>query len=161
MFDRIGLVAAAFLLAAPVAHAQEDTEAARIAMAQEYIDMTLEEMTAESMAEAAAGPVVRQIRLTDPTVTEEQIRRIELLVGAEMAAINQEIVATTAPDLAAIMTLEELTALRDFYASDIGRSVMLKMPQYLRAYQPRVMEAMNGRYNAMNAGIIDILNDDE
>ncbi|MBB5516117.1 hypothetical protein FHS89_002143 [Rubricella aquisinus] len=161
MFDRIGLAAAAFLLLTPAAHAQEDTQAARLAMAQEYIDMTLGEMSGESMAEAAAGPVVRQIRLTDPTVTEDQIRRIELLVGAEMAAINQEIVATTAPDLAAIMTLDELTALRDFYASDLGRSVMLKMPQYLRAYQPRVMEAMNARYNAMNAGIIDILNDDE
>jgi hypothetical protein len=161
MFNRIALATAAALLLTPMAHADEATDAERLAVAQNYIDMTLEDMSAESMARAAAGPVVRQIRLTDPTVTEEQIRQIELLVGAEMAAINREIVATTAPDLAAIMTLEELTALRDFYASDVGRSVMLKMPQYLRAYQPRVMEAMNGRYNQMNAGIIDILNDDE
>lgn len=160
MLHRITLAAATALLLTHGAMAQDDTLDARIAVAQSYIDMTLDEMTPEGMADAAAGPVIRQLRLTSPSITEDQVNRIELMIGTEMAQINRDVVSQTAGDLAAVMTLEELTALRDFYASEVGRAVMTKMPDYLRSYQPQVMEAMNGRYNQINAAIITILNEE-
>lgn len=43
------------------------------------------------------------------------------------------------PDVMAdIYTLEELEALRDFYATPVGRAVMMKLPRIMEAIQPQM-----------------------
>jgi hypothetical protein len=41
--------------------------------------------------------------------------------------------------MADILTLPEIEALRDFYASANGRAVMMKLPDILAAQQPQIM----------------------
>ena len=49
-----------------------------------------------------------------------------------------------APIMADLMTLAEITALRDFYQTPEGRAVMLKLPRLVEAQQPQVMALISG-----------------
>lgn len=41
--------------------------------------------------------------------------------------------------MADMLTLDEIRALRDFYATDLGRAVMMKMPDIMAKQQPAIM----------------------
>ena len=60
--------------------------------------------------------------------------------------------------MADMMTLAEITALRDFYATPEGRSVMAKLPQLVAAQQPGVMALVNDTMPGLMPEVLAIIN---
>jgi hypothetical protein len=58
------------------------------------------------------------------------------------------------------MTLAEITALRDFYATPEGKSVMAKLPQLTAAQQPGVMALVNDNMTALMPQVLAIINNE-
>ncbi|MGB0498545.1 MAG: DUF2059 domain-containing protein [Rubricella sp.] len=159
---RAALIALAILAAAPsTAQVVDPLRAERIAVAQDYIALSMEEMTPEAMAEASAGPVIEQLRLTNPSMTDAQEARIRTIFGEELAEISRAAMQEMAAPMADIFTLEELVALRDFYADETGRAVMRKMPDFFAAMQPMVLEGMQAEMVRINNRILGVLSEEQ
>ena len=82
------------------------------------------------------------------------------LFGTELAEIMRDVMSDQAQVAADIYTLEELTLLKDLYTSPIGRSVLAKNAEFVRAYQPQVVEEMRSRMPRLNAEILEIVGDE-
>ena len=60
--------------------------------------------------------------------------------------------------MADMMTLAEITALRDFYATPEGKSVMAKLPQLTAAQQPGIVQLINGNMETLMPQVLVIIN---
>jgi len=60
--------------------------------------------------------------------------------------------------MADMMTLAEITALRDFYATPEGRSVMAKLPQLSAAQQPGIIALIDGNMEQLMPKVLAIVN---
>ena len=60
--------------------------------------------------------------------------------------------------MADIMTLAEITALRDFYATPEGRSVMVKLPQLAAAQQPGFAKLLEEKMGPLMPQVLAIIN---
>ena len=60
--------------------------------------------------------------------------------------------------MADMMTLAEITALRDFYATPEGKSVMAKLPQLTAAQQPGMMALINDKMQGLMPQVLAIVN---
>lgn len=128
------------VLAAPLgAFAQEDTRDARLEVAREYSARAMEDMDMGAMIQTMYQPIVDQARAAGQTVSEDQIERLDALYQEVFAPEMQRIMEGQPEIMADLFTLPELEALSEFYASDVGRSVMTKMPQVMQSVQPEIM----------------------
>ena len=59
--------------------------------------------------------------------------------------------------MADLLTLEEIIALRDFYATPEGRSVLRKLPDILARQQPQIMALVQESLPAILPRIMEIL----
>ena len=60
--------------------------------------------------------------------------------------------------MADMFTLAEITALRDFYATPEGKSVMSKLPQLTAAQQPGMMALINDKMTGLMPQVLAIVN---
>ncbi|MCX7289133.1 MAG: DUF2059 domain-containing protein [Rhodobacterales bacterium] len=60
--------------------------------------------------------------------------------------------------MADMMTLGEITALRDFYATPEGRSAMAKLPQLTAAQQPGVAKLIEEKMGPLMPQVLAIIN---
>jgi hypothetical protein len=60
--------------------------------------------------------------------------------------------------MADMFTLGEITALRDFYATPEGRSVMAKLPQLTAAQQPGMVALINDQMTGLMPKVLAIVN---
>lgn len=118
---------------------QAETREERLAVATDYIEATLADMDMAAIIATMWGPVVQQVEASGATVTQAQRDALQALYMREFEEPMFGIMRAQPDVLADIMTLDELTALRDFYATDEGRSAMMKLPQLMAAQQPLVM----------------------
>lgn len=127
-------------LMAPIhAHAQDD-RAARLAVAKDYVTSTVADMDMARVIQQMWRPLVPQIEgSTGKTLTPEQLTQIDALYQETFADKLLEIMSSQDEIMADLLTLEEIEALRDFYASENGRAVMLKLPDILAKQQPAIM----------------------
>ncbi|MEL6124919.1 MAG: hypothetical protein AAFR57_00820 [Pseudomonadota bacterium] len=152
------LVAVGLLAAGPVL-GQED-RAARVALAEEYIALAVEDITVEQFSGSTADGVVDQLRGLNADLSGDKEARVRTLFGTELAEIMRDVMSDQAQVAADIYTLEELTLLKDLYTSPIGRSVLAKNAEFVRAYQPQVVEEMRSRMPRLNAEILEIVGDE-
>ena len=133
--------AAALVLGVAVlpAWAQDDL-AERKAVAAEYLGMSLDATTVEAMSAQGAGMLLAEIERRQPQLYAQKAERLNDLVTASMAQNMRDAMIGLDDDMAQVISLEELTALRDFYASSEGRSVMGKMPAFMAEVMPRIMQ---------------------
>jgi hypothetical protein len=147
-----------FLLAALPFSATADEREARVAVAKEYVDMALADFDMDGLVATMWAPVVAQVEASGVAVTDDQRKAIDALYKetfvVPMAALMQE----QSGLMADMMTLEEITALRDFYATPAGRSVMAKLPQLSQAQQPGLMQLINEKMPALMPQVLDIVN---
>jgi len=142
---RLALATALCLVTALPLHAQEDTREARLAVAEAYVEATLEDMDMAAVVRTMYLPLVDQFRAQGMPITDAQVAELDALYQAQMAGPMAEIMRQQPETMANIMTLEEITALRDFYATPVGRSVMMRLPEILSAQQPQIMAMVEGR----------------
>ena len=132
---------AATFLSCP-AFAQDETYDARIAIAREYVDASIADIDMYTFIQQLWIPVIQQMKSSGIQLSADQISQIEKLYLDTLTEPMLDIMRQQEVLMAELMTLEELTALRDFYNSEQGRAVMMKMPQLSQRQQPMIAEMM-------------------
>lgn len=145
------------LLALPfpaIAETRED----RVAAAQEYVDLALQGFDMAAMIETMYQPILQQVASGGATLTDEQVAQIRQLYLDTFTEPMTKLMQDQSGLMADMFTLAEITALRDFYATPEGRSVMAKLPQLTAAQQPGVMALINANMEGLMPQVISIIN---
>lgn len=116
-----------------------DSREERLSVATEYVEATLEDMDMPAVIKTMWIPLVQQVESTGQTLIPEQLDEIDALYQATFSEPMFEIMRAQIEVMAEILSLEEITALRDFYATEHGRSAMRKLPQMMERQQPMIM----------------------
>ena len=149
------------LLAALVAlplPALAETRDDRVAVATEYVDLALQGFDMGAVIETMYQPVLQQVAAGGQTLTEDQVAQIRKLYIDTFTDPMTTLMRDQSQIMADLMTLAEITALRDFYATPEGRSVLAKLPQLTAAQQPGVMQLINDNMTALMPQVLAIIN---
>jgi uncharacterized protein len=120
-----------------------ETREERLAVAEEYTAQMVADMDMAAMIATMWKPIVDQQESLGNPVNDGQKERLQTLYLDLMTEPMRQIMLDQAPVMADLMTLEEITALRDFYATPVGKSVMLKLPRLVEAQQPQIMAVIS------------------
>lgn len=134
---RLALTAlTALTLAAP---ATAETRNERLAAARDYVVRAVADMDLDEIVRSMWRPAVDSIEAAGQTVTPSQRDRIADLYSEVYTERLRRLMLNQDQLMADLMTLDEIEALRDFYATPEGRSVMQKLPKVLNAQQPEII----------------------
>ncbi|MFB9151123.1 DUF2059 domain-containing protein [Roseovarius ramblicola] len=136
-------------------HAETDREA-RLSVARDYVEASMADMDIQDFIRQLWQPMVQQMAANRQELSPAQIADIEVLFSDELTAPLTEVMHRQDEILADLLTLEELTALRDFYTSEHGGAVMRKMPQLARAQQPMISRVLQDAMPRMMPRIEEI-----
>jgi hypothetical protein len=136
----LAATAAAFL-SCP-AFAQDETYDARLTIAKEYVEASMADVDMYSFIQQLWIPVIQQMKNSGIQLSTDQISQIETLYLDTLTEPMLNVMRQQEVLMAELMTIEELTALRDFYNSEHGRAVMQKMPELSQLQQPMIAEMM-------------------
>jgi hypothetical protein len=146
--------ALALCLALP-AHAETDREA-RLAVARDYVEASMADMNIQEFIRQIWQPMVQQMAANRQALSPAQVADIEALFSEELTAPLTEVMRRQDENLADLLTLEELTALHDFYTSEHGGAVMRKMPRLAQAQQPMISAVLQDAMPRMMPRIEEI-----
>ena len=145
------------LLALPLP-ALAETREERVAVATEYVDLALQGFDMAAVIENMSQPILQQVAAGGATLTDDQVSKIRQLYLDTFTGPMTALMRDQAQIMADMMTLGEITALRDFYATPEGRSVLAKLPQLTAAQQPGVMALINDKMTGLMPQVLAIVN---
>ena len=148
----------AALLALPLPALAEETREERMAVASDYVELALQGFDMAAMIETMYQPILQQVAAGGATLTEAQVAQIRQLYLDTFTEPLTKLMRDQAGIMADMMTLAEITALRDFYATPEGRSVMAKLPQLTAAQQPGMMALINDKMAGLMPQVLAIVN---
>ena len=148
-------LAALLLLPLPVL---SETREERVAVAAEYVDLALQGFDMPAVIETMYQPILQQVAAGGQTLTEAQVAQIRALYLDTFTQPMTDLMREQAEIMADLMTLAEITALRDFYATPEGRSVMAKLPQLSAAQQPGLVALVNETSAGLMPQVVAIIN---
>jgi uncharacterized protein len=138
-----------------------ETREERVAVAKEYVEMAVAGFDMAALIDTMWAPIVQQVEAGGQTLAPEQIAKIKALYfetfNEPMLTLMREQSAT----MADVMTLSEITALRDFYATPEGRSVMTKLPQLTAAQQPAIQKLITEKIEGLMPQVLAIINGED
>lgn len=147
--------ALALLLPLPaLAETRED----RVAAAQEYVELALAGFDMAAVIETMYQPLLQQVAAGGQTLSDDQVMQIRQLYLDTFTDPMLSLMREQSQIMADIMTLGEITALRDFYATPEGKSVMAKLPQLTAAQQPGVMQLVNDKMAGLMPQVLAVIN---
>jgi len=149
----------AALLALPLP-ALSDTREERVAAAADYIELALAGFDMAAIIETMYQPILQQVAAGGQTLSDAQVEAIRTLYLDTFTDPMFALMRDQAEIVADIMTLAEITALRDFYATPEGKSVMAKLPQLTAAQQPGVMALITDKMDGLMPQVLAIINGD-
>ncbi len=129
-----------------------------MAVAAEYVDLALEGFDMPAMIETMYQPILQQVEAGGATLTEAQVAQIRQLYLDTFTEPLTTLMRDQAGIMADMMTLAEITALRDFYATPEGRSVMAKLPALTAAQQPGMMALINDKMTGLMPQVLAVVN---
>jgi hypothetical protein len=147
----------AVLLALPLP-ALAETREERIAVADEYVTLALTDFDMAAVIDTMWQPIIQQAEAAGQPVSPEQRDKIKALYTDAFTVPMTDLMKEQSAIMADVMTLAEITALRDFYATPEGRSAMAKLPQLTAAQQPGLMKLVNDKVTGLMPQVIAILN---
>lgn len=106
------------------ARAQDNLDPARLALAREVLNLTRAAETIENMAPSMVQQQMQMIESMENSLTAEQKAAVESAVSAFMDSFSQYfpvLMDEMAKLYAAKFSVADLSALKDFYQSDVGR----------------------------------------
>jgi hypothetical protein len=145
------------LLALPLP-ALADTREERIAVAQDYVDLALQGFDMAALIQTMYQPILQQVAAGGQTLSEEQVAQIRQLYLDTFTDQLTKLMQDQSEIMADMFTLGEITALRDFYATPEGRSVMAKLPQLTAAQQPGMVALINDQMTGLMPKVLAIVN---
>lgn len=149
--------ALALLLALPLP-ALAETRDERVAAAAEYVDLALDGFDMTAMIETMYQPILQQVAAGGQDLTDAQVAQIRQLYLDTFTDPLTTLLRDQAGIMADMMTLAEITALRDFYATPEGKSVMAKLPQLTAAQQPGIIALINDNMESLMPQVLGIIN---
>lgn len=149
------VLAAVLALSTP---ALSETRDERVAVASEYVELALAAFDMGAVIETMYQPILQQVAAGGQTLSEAQVGEIRQLYLDTFTEPMFALMRDQSEIMADIMTLAEITALRDFYATPEGRSVMAKLPQLTAAQQPGMMALINDRMQGLMPRVLAIIN---
>jgi hypothetical protein len=155
--DVVKLLSLLALLVLPLPVLAETREE-RVAVATEYVDLALEGFDMGAVIDTMYQPILQQVAAGGQTLTEAQVAQIRQLYVDTFSDPMTALMRDQAQIMADMMTLGEITALRDFYATAEGRSVLAKLPQLTAAQQPGVMALINDKMTGLMPQVLAIVN---
>ena len=139
--------------------AQAETREERLAAAEEYVEQSLQAFDMDALITTMYQPVALTAAQEGNIISPDEEAEILQLYRDTFTGPMTDLMRAQAPMMADIMTLAEITALRDFYATPEGRSVMAKLPQVIAQQQPQVMELLNSTMSDLMPRLKQIIGD--
>lgn len=154
------LLASSLTLAGPLAagDAEDAAYQERLAAARAYVEMSMQDVEMARIVEQmwrGALPQFRQI--AGGPLTEQQMTDLQALYMEVFEAPMRDVMRDQDKLMADLLSLEEIAALRDFYATPEGRSVMRKLPDILARQQPQIMALVQSSLPQILPRVRDIL----
>jgi len=150
------MIAVALAAALPFG-AWAETRAERLALAQQHIQTTMEDMDMSKVIEQMWRPIVPQIEASGTKLNADQLERIRVLYSDMFTEPMTGLMLRQADLMADMMTLDEIAALNEFYSTPLGRSVMRKLPDVIGAQQPMILEMVQSRQGELMSGLQEIV----
>ncbi|MDZ4086124.1 MAG: DUF2059 domain-containing protein [Tabrizicola sp.] len=147
----------AIMLALPLP-AMAETREDRVAAAAEYIELALDGFDMTAIIETMYQPILQQVAAGGQSLTDAQVAQIRQLYLDTFTEPMTTLMRDQAGIMADMMTLAEITALRDFYATPEGKSVMAKLPQLTAAQQPGMIALINDTMESLMPQVLGIIN---
>ena len=147
----------AALLALPLP-ALSETREERVAVAKDYVELALSGFDMAAVIETMYQPILQQVAAGGQSLSEDQVGQIRKLYLDTFTEPMFTLMRQQSDIMADLMTLAEITALRDFYATPEGKSVMSKLPQLTAAQQPGIIELVNGNMETVMPKVLAIIN---
>jgi hypothetical protein len=147
----------ALALALPLP-ALAETREERLAIATEYVDLALQGFDMRAVINSLSQPILMQVSAAGQKLTDAQMAEIDKLYSDAFTAPLTDLMRDQAGIMADMMTLAEITALRDVYSTPEGRSAMAKLPQLTAAQQPGVAKLIEEKMGALMPQVLAIIN---
>ena len=138
-FTAIFLFFAAVFTTLPV-HANKDSEHLRLA--HEYIKDSMTDQMLDDMSAVGANQLLEFIKKKQPDLSAEKSEKLRQIIQRHFRATITIAMADLDIAMAEIFTVDELRALMEFYSSDIGKSIMKKMPKSFEALGPKIQTSL-------------------
>ena len=135
-----------------------ETRDDRIAAAEVYVDMALADFDMEAMIGMLYQPILEQVAAGGAVLTDDQLAKIKALYLDAFLEPLPNLMRDQAGIMADMMTLGEITALTDFYATPEGKSVMAKLPQLTAAQQPALNGFIGAKMDELVPQVLAIVN---
>jgi hypothetical protein len=149
------ILAAALVLPLP---ALSETREVRVAVAAEYVDLAIQSFDMNAIIKSLSQPILQQVAAAGQTLTDAQMAEIEKLYADTFTQPMTDLMRNQSELMADVMTLAEITALRDFYATPEGRSAMAKLPQLTAAQQPGLAMLIEEKMGPLMPQVLAIIN---
>lgn len=125
----------------PAAYA--DDQAEKLKVAQEYLETSIADMDMTAVIDTIWPPLIANAESGGTKVDDAQKSEVRKIFQDALNEPMKQTLLSQAATIADVFTLDELTALRDFYLTDVGRSAMKKFPKLMEVQQPVMMEFVN------------------
>ena len=151
------VLALAFALPLP---AFAETREERLAVATEYVDLALQGFDMRAVITSLSQPIRQQVAAAGQTLSDDQMAQIDKLYSDTFTTPLTDLMREQAAIMADMMTLAEIIALRDVYATPEGRSAMAKLPQLTAAQQPGVAKLIEEKMASLVPQVLAIINEE-
>lgn len=135
-----------------------ETREERVAVATEYVDLALQSFDMKAIINSLSQPILQQVAAAGQRLTDEQMAQIDKLYADTFTEPMTTLMREQSELMADIMTLAEITALRDFYSTPEGRSAMAKLPQLTAAQQPGLARLIEEKMGPLMPQVLAIIN---
>lgn len=104
----------------------------------------LESPAQQKMIDAMFSPdqMVAMLKAQMPTVSQDKLDAVAKIVSEELNSIRPKMEEVMLEAAVEQFTTEELEAMDEFYRSEMGEAVMLKMPGFMQSYTSQMGEDM-------------------
>jgi hypothetical protein len=135
-----------------------ETREERVAVAAEYVDLALQDFDMNAVIASLSQPIFQQVAAAGQSLTDDQTAQIRKLYADTFTEPMTALMREQSGIMADMMTLAEITALRDFYSTPEGRSAMAKLPQMTAAQQPGVARLIEEKMGPLMPQVLAIIN---
>lgn len=135
-----------------------ETREERVVVAAEYVDLALQGFDMNAIIASLSQPILSQVAAGGQPLTDAQVAQIRQLYADTFTEPMTALMRDQSGLMADMMTLGEITALRDFYATPEGRSAMAKLPQLTAAQQPGVAKLIEEKMGPLMPQVLAIIN---
>lgn len=122
-----------------------------------HIEFTRQSMNIPQIAKVSAGPMLDAVFRQAPDLSDAKKQRLTIRVELFIEDALSDSVESTRDIIDDTYSYDELSALTQFYSSEIGARALRKMPGLMQKTQPIVLDAIQNNTGELQKVIIQEL----